>query len=61
MSDEPVLASPLLNSHEVAVLLKVSESTLSRWRADEKGGHRSSNSVASPGIGSTQSKPGWRL
>lgn len=37
MSDQPALASPLLDSHEVAVLLKVSESTLSRWRADEKG------------------------
>ena len=37
MSDQPVLASPLLDSHEVAVLLRVSESTLSRWRADEKG------------------------
>lgn len=37
MSDEPALTSPLLDSREVAVLLKVSESTLSRWRADEKG------------------------
>lgn len=37
MSDQPVLTSPLLDSHEVAALLKVSESTLSRWRADEKG------------------------
>jgi len=31
------LVSPLLDSREVAAYLKVSESTLSRWRADRKG------------------------
>lgn len=34
---EPVLVSPLLNSREVAAYLKLSESTLSRWRTDQKG------------------------
>ncbi len=29
--------SPLLDSREVAAYLKVSESTLSRWRTDQKG------------------------
>ncbi|MBX7556506.1 helix-turn-helix domain-containing protein [Streptomyces sp. tea 10] len=31
------LASPLRDSREVAAFLRVSESTLSRWRADKKG------------------------
>lgn len=31
------LVSPLRNSHEVAAFLRVSESTLSRWRAEKKG------------------------
>lgn len=31
------LMSPLLDSREVAAYLKVSESTLSRWRTDQKG------------------------
>ena len=31
------LVSPLLDTREVAAYLKVSESTLSRWRADRKG------------------------
>ncbi|GAA1377925.1 helix-turn-helix domain-containing protein [Luteococcus sanguinis] len=34
---EQLLVSPLLDSREVAAYLKVSESTLSRWRADRKG------------------------
>lgn len=34
---EQVLVSPLLDSREVSDYLKVSESTLSRWRADRKG------------------------
>lgn len=34
---EHTLASPLLDSREVATYLKVSESTLSRWRADRTG------------------------
>lgn len=34
---DQVLVSPLLNSRQVAAYLKVSESTLSRWRADRKG------------------------
>lgn len=34
---EQVLVSPLLDSREVAAYLKVSESTLSRWRTDRKG------------------------
>ena len=35
MSEEPGIASasPLLDSREVAAYLKVSESTLSRWRS----------------------------
>ncbi|MDF2990579.1 MAG: DNA-binding protein [Microbacterium sp.] len=33
----PALVSPLLDSREVAAYLKVSESTLSRWRTDHKG------------------------
>ena len=39
MSDgtEQLPVSPLLDSREVAAFLKVSESTLSRWRADRKG------------------------
>ena len=39
MSDDATtaLVSPLLDSREVAAYLKVSESTLSRWRADRKG------------------------
>lgn len=32
-----VLVSPLMDSREVAAYLKVSESTLSRWRTDQKG------------------------
>jgi excisionase family DNA binding protein len=32
-----ILVSPLLDSHEVANYLKVSESTLSRWRTERKG------------------------
>jgi excisionase family DNA binding protein len=32
-----MLVSPLLDSHEVASYLKVSESTLSRWRTERKG------------------------
>ena len=32
-----ILVSPLMDSWEVAAYLKVSESTLSRWRVDEKG------------------------
>ena len=31
------LVSPLLDSREVAAYLKVSESTLSRWRTDRTG------------------------
>ena len=31
------LPSPLLDSHEVAAYLKVSESTLSRWRSASQG------------------------
>lgn len=31
------LVSPLLDSREVAAYLNISESTLSRWRADRKG------------------------
>lgn len=34
---EGTLTSPLLDSREVAAYLKISESTLSRWRADQKG------------------------
>ncbi len=34
---DAVLASPLMDSREVAAYLKVSESTLSRWRAEKKG------------------------
>lgn len=34
---EGALVSPLLDSREVATYLKVSESTLSRWRADQRG------------------------
>lgn len=30
---EPVVQSPLLHSRDVAAYLKVSESTLSRWRS----------------------------
>ncbi len=40
MSDttaETPLVSPLLDSREVSAYLKVSEATLSRWRADKKG------------------------
>lgn len=37
MSEEPLPVSPLLDSREVAAFLKISESTLSRWRADKKG------------------------
>lgn len=41
MSDSGVAAavfvSPLMDSREVAAYLKVSESTLSRWRTDRKG------------------------
>lgn len=36
-SFEQVLVSPLLDSRAVSDYLKVSESTLSRWRADRKG------------------------
>lgn len=32
-----MLVSPLMDSREVAAYLKVSESTLSRWRTDQKG------------------------
>ncbi|MEX3510685.1 helix-turn-helix domain-containing protein [Kocuria carniphila] len=32
-----ILVTPLMDSREVAAYLKVSESTLSRWRAEEKG------------------------
>lgn len=35
--NDQVLVSPLMDSREVAAYLKVSESTLSRWRTDEKG------------------------
>lgn len=34
---EQTFVSPLLDSREVAAYLKVSESTLSRWRTDRKG------------------------
>lgn len=34
---EEALTSPLLTSREVSAYLKVSESTLSRWRADKTG------------------------
>jgi predicted DNA-binding transcriptional regulator AlpA len=38
MSEQPdVLVSPLRDSREVAAFLRVSESTLSRWRAEHKG------------------------
>lgn len=39
MTDAPaqILVSPLMDSHELAQYLKVSESTLSRWRAEKKG------------------------
>lgn len=32
-----VLVSPLRDSREIAAFLRVSESTLSRWRAEKKG------------------------
>lgn len=32
-----VLISPLQDSREIAAFLRVSESTLSRWRAEKKG------------------------
>lgn len=32
-----VLISPLRDSREIAAFLRVSESTLSRWRAEKKG------------------------
>lgn len=36
-SSGQILVSPLMDSREVAAYLKVSESTLSRWRAEGKG------------------------
>lgn len=32
-----VVASPLMDSREIAAYLKISESTLSRWRSDGQG------------------------
>ncbi|RLP68709.1 DNA-binding protein [Mycetocola reblochoni] len=32
-----ILPSPLRDSREIAAFLRVSESTLSRWRAEKKG------------------------
>ncbi|AXL12579.1 helix-turn-helix domain-containing protein [Microbacterium foliorum] len=32
-----ILVSPLRDSREIAAFLRVSESTLSRWRAEKKG------------------------
>lgn len=34
---EPPVASPLMNSQELAAYLKVSEATLSRWRSARTG------------------------
>ncbi|AZT97639.1 helix-turn-helix transcriptional regulator [Brevibacterium aurantiacum] len=36
-SSGQILVSPLMDSREVAAYLKVSESTLSRWRAEGNG------------------------
>ena len=36
-SSGQILVSPLMDSREVAAYLKVSESTLSRWRAEGDG------------------------
>lgn len=37
VTEAQVLVSPLMDSRELARYLRVSESTLSRWRADRKG------------------------
>lgn len=37
LEEQRIAVSPLMNSREVAAYLRVSESTLSRWRTEHKG------------------------